>query len=97
MAESMQAGKIYRLRPVGAQAFTEGYFEDNCFYEGGAFHVGDVESDGTFRYRVALPDGSPKYPDFKAGQVIGLTLSRVDGLIFELIEVPGTSSRGEVP
>lgn len=40
MEESMQAGKIYRLRPMGALAFTEGYYEDNCFYDGGALLIG---------------------------------------------------------
>ncbi|MCF5197139.1 hypothetical protein [Pseudomonas syringae] len=82
----MQAGKIYRLRPVGSQMFSDGYLQNNCFYEGGSHHVGDVEADGTFRYRVKLSDGTPKFPDYVAGHVDGLTLTRVDGTVFELIE-----------
>ena len=88
MSQSMQVGKIYRLRPVGSQTFTDGYLRDNCFYEVGAYHVGDVEADGTFRYRVNLPDGSSKFPDHVAGHVVGLTLTRVDGTIFDLVEQP---------
>jgi len=88
MTQAMEAGKIYRLRPVGSQQFSDGFLQDNCFYEGSSHHVGDVEADGTFRYRVNLPDGSPKYPDHIAGHVDGLTLTRKDGLVFELVEQP---------
>lgn len=84
----MQVGKMYRLRPVGSQMFSDGYLKDNCFYEGGSHHVGDVEADGTFRYRVNLSDGTPKFPDHIAGRVDGLTLTRVDGTVFDLIEQP---------
>lgn len=86
MTQIMQAGKIYRIRAVGHQTFTEGYFQDNSFFEGGAFHVGDVAADGAFLYRVNLPDGSPKFPNHVAGHVVGLTLTRVDGTVFELVE-----------
>ena len=95
MTQIMQAGKIYRMRAVGHQTFTEGYFQDNSFFEGGAFHVGDVAADGAFLYRVNLPDGSPKkFPNHVAGHVVGLTLTltltltRVDGTVFELVEQP---------
>lgn len=87
MANEMQAGKKYRLRPKGSQEFTDGFFLDNGFFEGGAHHIGDVEDDGTFRYRVQQPDGKPKYPEYKAGQVDGLTLTRLDGVAFDLIAV----------
>lgn len=80
--------------PVGAKPVQgEGYFQDNSFFEGGAFHVGDVAADGAFLYRVNLPDGSPKkFPNHVAGHVVGLTLTltltRVDGTVFELVEQP---------
>lgn len=88
MTQIMLAGKIYRMRPVGNQTFAEGYFQDNCFFQGSSYHVGDVASDGVFFYRVNLPDGSPKYPNHVAGHVIGLTLTRIDGTVFELVEQP---------
>ncbi|MGE8063770.1 hypothetical protein [Pseudomonas sp. NPDC089569] len=88
MTQMMQAGKIYRMRPVGHEMFTEGYFQDNRFIENDSFHVGDVAEDGAFFYRINMPDGSPKYPNHVAGHVVGLTLTRVDGTVFELIEQP---------
>jgi hypothetical protein len=48
MTQIMLAGKIYRMRPVGKQTFAEGYFQDNCFFEGSSYYVGDVASDGVF-------------------------------------------------
>jgi len=86
MTQMMQTGKIYRMRQAGHQTYAEGFFKDNRFYEGEAVHVGDVEADGTFIYRLTMPDGSPKYPNFVAGRLVGLMLTRTDGTIFELIE-----------
>lgn len=67
MTQFMQAGKIYYMRPVGHQTFTDGYFQDNRFFKGGPFHVSDVAANGAFIYQIKLPDGSPRFPKNVAG------------------------------
>lgn len=87
MTNTMQPGKRYRMRVEDGQGFVDGYFLDNRFYEGPDAHIGDVEADGSFRYRARGADKIPKYPNDLAGKVDGLRLVRVDGTGFDLFEV----------
>lgn len=87
MSSIMQPGKRYRMRVDGGQGFVDGYFLDNRFYDGPDAHVGDVDADGSFRYRARNADKTPKYTDDLAGMVKGLRLMREDGTGFDLVEV----------
>lgn len=87
MTDSMQPGRRYRMRKAGERRFLDGYFVDNRFYEGPSAHIGDVEADGSFRYRLRDENGTPKYPDDLAGKIEGPRVIREDGTELDLIEV----------
>ena len=88
MANTMQPGKRYRLRPDGDRRFVEGYFFDNRLYDGPGTHIGNVESDGSFRYLPSNARSVPGRLHDLTGKVHGLRIRRQNGTGFDLVAVP---------
>lgn len=88
MPSSMGPGKRYRMRPDGDRRFVEGYFLDDCFYDGHGVPIGSVETDGFFRYRPINHAGKflRYFYDF-TGEIEGFRLVVRDGTAFDLVEV----------
>ncbi|RRV10567.1 hypothetical protein EGJ27_02815 [Pseudomonas sp. v388] len=86
----MMPGRKYRVRLQGAEAFVEGFFENNQFYEGvqPCLRVGfvDVRSNNFYRHNAGEAELDSKAE--LAGKVSGLTLIGIAGGIYTLLEMP---------
>lgn len=88
MLSSMQPGKRYRLCTEKDWGFVDGYFFNGCFYDDRSRLIGDLGTDGSFRYCAENRVSNVlRYFYALIGRVEGLRLVRLDGTGFDLVEV----------
>lgn len=89
MSSRMVPGKKYRLCLPGAQAFVDGFFENNVFFEGVPpyLRVGFVDTRSSFFYRHGGRLDEQHFRIELVGKISGLTLTGAAGARYRLVEV----------